>query len=120
MSNRSKQKPIGMWETVRDVLMASMKTGQFPLALGGLIFIIIVIRMPSADVSKLMFDILSKVEPGGSLFGIPLSGGCLTGWFIHVRWQRKKFAGELERMAKVRNQVQEAKLGEKLIESSDT
>jgi len=52
-----------------------MKTGQFPLALGGLIFIVMIWRMPSPDVSKLMFEIISKMEFGGTLIGYPLCHG---------------------------------------------
>jgi hypothetical protein len=47
---------------LRDVLVASMNKGQFPIAALSLISIIVIIKMPSSDVAKLVFRMLGTAE----------------------------------------------------------
>ena len=86
-----------------------MSKGQFPLALFFLSFIIMLVRMPSEDVSKLMFHILEKLE-NGSLLGYLLAGGISVGWYIHAKWQRRGMAYEVARIAGERDSAQESQL----------
>ena len=102
---RSNSLKIGFWTMMRDVLVASMNKGQFPLALVGFIFIIMILKMPSEDVSKLMFAILDGVSAGYYL-GYLLSFILLSSWFIHTRWQRRIITSEMARVTEERNRLQ--------------
>lgn len=88
-----------------EVLVASMNKGQFPLAGLLLLFIVIVCRMPSADVSKLAFQILEYVA-NGAILGYLLSGLFGFGWFFHARWQRRVIANEMERVGREKSLLQ--------------
>ncbi len=112
MSNASpKKKPTtksrtpNMWGMLSEVLVASMNKGQFPLAGLLLLFIVIVCRMPSADVSKLAFQILEYVA-NGAILGYLLSGLFGFGWFFHARWQRRVIANEMERVGREKSLLQ--------------
>jgi hypothetical protein len=110
--NGKRGNKVNLWEMLRDVLVASMNKGQFPLAICGLIFIVMVLRMPPQDVSKLVFEIVEDVKEK-YFVGDILAGVALVGWFIHAKWQRKLIHSEMERMATERNKAQEVASGRK-------
>jgi hypothetical protein len=106
------------WATaLRDVLIASINKGQFPFAILGLVLLTLIVKMPPADVSKLVFRLVDGVEQG-SLLGYLLSLLFLIGWYVHARYQRRVIAGEIERMAAERNTLQGKNLGRQRIKSS--
>src|SRR5687768_5813132 len=57
---------------LRDVLIASINKGQFPFAMLGLVLLTLIVKMPSEDVSKLVFRLVDGVERA-SLLGYLLS-----------------------------------------------
>lgn len=101
----------------RDVLVASMNKGQFPLAMVGIIFMVMVLKMPSEDVSKLVFRIFDGISDG-SVVGYVMSAALLMGWVLHSKWQRRIVAAEIERMGREKSQLQE-KLLDKSLTSSE-
>lgn len=108
----------GAWAAaLRDVLIASINKGQFPLAVLGLVLLTLILKMPPADVSKRVFRLVDGVERG-SLLGYLLSLLLLGGWYIHARYQRRVIAEELDRMAAERNTLQSKNLGQHRIKSS--
>jgi len=102
---------------VRDVLIASMNKGQFPLALFGMILIVLIIRMPPQDVSALAFRIVEDLK-AGYLAGYAVSAGAFGGWFVHARIQRRVIADELERIARLRTELQKRELGSRVKSSN--
>jgi len=114
---KQKSGKTNIWDMMRDVLIASMSKGQFPLAIVGVVIIVIVVRMPVADVSKLAFALLEKAEArywAGYAFWLLTT----IGWFYHARWQRKRIDREMRRVSEERTQLQ-AKLLNKKPESSE-
>lgn len=108
---------INFWKMLRDVLIAAMSKGQLPLATVALLFIIMILKMPGEDVSKLAFNFLALLGKGGILGGV-LFVLSLTGWAIHAKWQRRVFGREVDRLAHERNNWQRKVLGEDKVQSS--
>jgi len=102
---------------INNVLLASLVKGQFLTSLLFLTFIVMVLKMPSDDVSRLMFNILSDLE-NGKLLGYVLALIMGGGWFVTIRWQRRTITHEMKRIAETRDKSQEHHLGG-LLESSE-
>jgi hypothetical protein len=120
MTAKTKHTPakVTLWQMLRDVLIASMNKGQFLVALSFLLVVIIILKMPSQDVSRLAFEVVQKLENGrllGYFLSILLSGG----WYAHAKYQRRSIAGEQDRLANERNEWQNRAL-EGGIKSSGT
>jgi len=96
-----------MW---RDVLIASLNKGQFLIGLVGMIFTIMILKMPSEDVSKLVFEIINDLKDG-SLYGY--LGGIISimGWFLHAKGQRRRISKEMERIGREKSKLQSNQLG---------
>jgi len=90
---------------IRDVLIASINKGQFPLGIFGIIMIILALRLPSEEISKLAWAILNDVKQG-QMIGNILFLITLGGWLTHARWQRKNITLEMKRVSDQRNQLQ--------------
>lgn len=85
------------FQMLRDVLVASLNRGQFPMAVMGLIAVIAVCRMPAADLSRLIFRLLDAAEAreyGGYVLAVTIA----LGWAIHSKRQRREIAAEITRM----------------------
>lgn len=104
-------------QAIRDVLIASMNKGQFPLALVGLIIIISIIKMPPDDVSKLVFSITDMLI-NGYILGYLLFLVTVISWFIHAKLQRRIFSSEIERMAEEKSTIQQTVLRGNNLKSS--
>src|SRR5258707_6633164 len=98
---------------LRDVLVASMNKGQFPSVLLTLIILSLIWRMPSADVGKLVFELVDGARSGW-LFGYAAAGVSILGWYFHARYQRRLITGEMRRIANERSALQSQTLGKKL------
>lgn len=115
--DRAAPPKIGFWHMLRDVLVASLNKGQFPLACLFVVVLVFVIRMPPTDLSKLAWRLLDDLE-SAKLLGYALFVITLVGAFIHARFLRKMASGEMGRVAQERNKLQERALGQPL-KSSD-
>jgi len=113
--NGSNQK-VSWAQAFRDIVIASMRYGQFPffgfLALLGMA----IWKMPGQDVSRLMFTIVEYLSRG-YFMGYVLFGLSTGGWFIHAKRQRALINSEMDRIAKEKSELQQQLLGAK-IESS--
>ena len=114
----TKPPAIGMWHMLRDVFIASMNKGQFPLALFAFILISLIVKMPADDVSRLVFSIIDKLEKG-TLISQALLLTTWGGWFFHARYQRRIIDGEIERLSEARTTLQRSQLGHKIKSSED-
>ena len=94
MVNRVSNGSIGIYHMLRDVLIASIEKGQFLVAIGSLIFIMVIIKMPGADVSKLVFELLVGARARFFL-GWILWVVTMAGWYLHSRSLRRHWVEEL-------------------------
>src|SRR5262249_52330955 len=106
--------PVTWAQTVRDVLIASINKGQFPLAILGLVVLALIWKTPEEIVGSLVMDLFTRAE----YWGYPLAVVGFGGWFVHARKQRQMIAGELDRISGERNKAQQATLG-KRVKSSE-
>ena len=104
--DRRESLKIGFWTMWRDVLIASMNKGQFPLAMIGLIFAIMLLRMGGDQVSELAFSALDKLERGW-LLGYAWAIVSSLSWFFHVKLQRRTIHEEMKRLSDERTILQE-------------
>jgi len=114
-SGNRNQRPqkVGIAQSVRDVLIASMNKGQFPLALLALITLAVLYKMPGEDVSRLVFTYATDLANNG-IIGYVLFGITALSWFVHAKWQRRKINREMARMGREKTKWQEIALGKKL------
>lgn len=92
------------FQMLRDVLVASLNRGQFPMAVMGLITVIAVCRMPSADLSRLIFRLLDVAEAreyGGYVLAVTIA----LAWAIHSKRQRREIAAEIRRLSDQRTRL---------------
>ena len=97
---------------VRDVFIASMSKGQFPLAILGICTMLIILKMPSDNISNLVdkfLGLLAEWKIVGYVGAIFLS----FGWFFHSKFQRRTFTDEIRRIFEERNKLQEKLTGKK-------
>jgi hypothetical protein len=107
---------LNFWAMMNNVIISALVKGQLLPVLLFFIIIVIILKMPFADVSRLAFSILADLEKGW-LLGYVLSAGAIGGWQWQVRWQRRKYETRLRDMAKARDEAQEHALPG-LLESS--
>ena len=100
---------VNFWGMWLGVFQASLNRGQFLVAMMGFIYVIMILKMPPEDVSKLMFEILAKLERG-YLIGYILGIFSSFGWFIHARTQRRIISREMERIGLEKSHLQSNKL----------
>lgn len=117
---KPKKKPVNKPEAsltfvgmVQNVLLKSMSRGLFLPALGGVICLLVVWKIPAQDVSKLAFG-LGKHLADHSLTGYALFLVVLVAWPIHARYQRSLMTHEVRRAANERTRVQEKAAGTKM------
>ena len=83
---------------MNNVIIASLSKGQLLPVLLFFAYVLMILKMESSEVSRLMFAILSDLE-NGSLLGYLLLPAVTAGWYFHARWQRRGFEAEMRRMA---------------------
>jgi hypothetical protein len=97
------------FQMLRDVLVASLNRGQFPMAIMGLIVIIAVCRMPPSDLSRLVFRLLDAAE-ARNYMGYVLCLIIAIAWAVHSKRQRREMAAEIRRLSEQRSQLQQITL----------
>jgi hypothetical protein len=109
---------VGLFQMMRDVFLASIAKGQFPIAIFGCALIIMVFRMPPEDLTKLAFRLVEAAERRAT-FGYVLFVLTLGLWFVHSRFQRRKYGDEVARVSHERNECQKKLLGNKVKSSEE-
>lgn len=99
------------------MVVAAINRGQLPIFGAFLVVLVLIIKMPSEDVSKLVFDILRSLRHGEFIAYILLActGG---GWFVHARIMRKLFSDEVERIGREKSRLQSNLAGMKFKSSN--
>lgn len=100
MGSSARESRFGFAEMLRDVLVASISRGQFPFALLGMVTLMAILKMPSADVSRLVFRVV-EILSDGQWLGYAFAVLFLLGWAGHVSVLRHA----LERVAVARERV---------------
>lgn len=103
--SKQTQVKINFWAMIRDVLVASMTKGQFPLALFGMLLLVLIIKMPATDASKLIFELL-HLFADLSIVGWVLSFVFLLGWIYTVKVLRRVHSDEMTRIADEKSKAQ--------------
>jgi hypothetical protein len=120
--NKKQSRPrygrIGGWQVLRDVLIASMNKGQFPIAVVAVVVIVIVLKMDSKDVALLVSRVIDAQERKWFL-GYILSVLILLAWGFHAKWQRKGIVEEMNRLSALRSELQTQLANRKLGSSED-
>jgi hypothetical protein len=115
---KGKGQSIGFWQMLNNVLIASLNKGQFPLAILGCMTMMVLWKMPPADISTLVFRIVDGLEHHW-LTGYLLFVAAIGCWFAHARWQRRVITREMGRVGDQRTKLQEKLLGSKLSSSEE-
>ncbi|MEN9611908.1 MAG: hypothetical protein RLZZ628_2722 [Bacteroidota bacterium] len=102
---------------IRDIGVTSINKGQFPIAIIGAIIIILVLKMPSDDTSKLVFKVFSHFTTMHFL-GWGISFISILGWYFSNRYQRRIHHQEMTRIAEEKKKLQEQKISKKLPSSN--
>ncbi|MFW5700636.1 MAG: hypothetical protein ACOCWM_03015 [Cyclobacteriaceae bacterium] len=101
------------WGMMRDVLLASMSKGQFPLAIFSFVLIILILRLPSNE-TVVIFNKILDLFSNLSLLGWLLAVFFLIAWHISLKRQRKVHNNEVKRMAIEKKELQEILLDRKI------
>jgi len=104
-------------QALRDMVVSSINKGQLPIFGLFLVILMLIYKMPEADVSRLVFEILESLRKGEFIAYILLG---ITGfsWFVHSRSMRKKFSDETKRIGREKSALQ-SKLDGVKFKSSD-
>lgn len=107
---KPKQAQVGMWQAGRDVLVASIRKGQFPLAIILFVVMLFLWKTPGDYYPKIWDHVFSA---GGKLTVVSgaLNLALVFGWAAHARAQRRIFKEETDRIVMERNKLQEHKIG---------
>jgi len=104
---------------LRDVFVASIDKGQFPIAAVSVICLAMIIKMPDQEVARLVYRLLDEARSFCSL-GWDLSMVIAAGGYRHSQSLRRHCAAELARVTSERNNLQKQALGSHRIRSSET
>lgn len=96
---------MNFWTMMNNVIITSLVRGQLLPVLLFFLILTMILKMPSADVTKVMTVIWHGLK-SGYLGGYALSLALVGGWQWHVKWQRKNYETRLREMAKARDDAQ--------------
>lgn len=118
MANNKSQKTVGMWQAIRDVLVASINKGQFLVAVLAAIVGLIIYRLPEKELGFLSHKIIDRLMDWSAV-GWGLSACLVLGWYVHAKWQRRVTHGEMKRLSDERTKLQEKLAGREMSSSKE-
>jgi hypothetical protein len=98
---------------LQSVLLASIVKGQFPIAVGGIVLVVMLLKMRSTDVGQFAFRLLDAAERG-AVFGYVLCLVISCAWVMQVRYLKRQFRQEIDRVIAERNAMQARVLGNRI------
>ena len=116
VSKKNPNRPVGLWEAIRDVLIESMRKGQLPPVAVGMVFALFLVKTPS-DYYPTIWNKIFELRQTILVSSLVLNLVVCIGWFWNARSLRRTFQAENERIITERNLLQE-KLGVS-VESSE-
>ena len=87
---------VGLFEFLRDVLIASLDKGQFPGALICCIFLSLIWRLRPVDIVLLAGKLIHAAQ-NTCFIGYSFAIFSLVACFLHVRWQRRWIVENIQR-----------------------
>ncbi len=90
-----KKKGSNFW----DVAMKAIDRGQFPLFALWSVLLVVLLRVSSRSLERWLEH---YVVWGWGLWFVTLGG-----WLLHVRWLRKKYLAEIDRLSDEKKKLQE-------------
>jgi hypothetical protein len=96
---------MNFWAMMNNVIATSLVKGQLIPILMFFLLLTMILKMPSADVTKVLAVAWGGLK-SGYLVGYALALGLVAGWQWHVRWQRKGYEARLREIAKARDEAQ--------------
>ncbi len=117
--NNSKNNKIGFWGAIRDVSIASMNKGQFPLFIVAALIALMMFKMPAEDVSKLMFTLVGMYK---STHAVGWTLGIISslGWFLGTKRLRRIHSAEVRRIAEEKKILQKQLLAKTKLGTSNS
>jgi len=106
-----------IWGMLRDVAIASLNKGQFPMAIVGGLFFTTLLKMDSAEVTRLVFETLNLFK-SFHLVGWGLSGVSILGWYLNSKWLWGMHRDEIERISQEKKELQQHLTGKNLSSSN--
>ncbi len=82
---------VGLYEFLRDVLLASIDKSQFPFALAAIIVLAVIWKLSPADLAHLLVRLVTFAERRSDV-GYVVAIISLVGWLFHVRYKNWKIA----------------------------
>lgn len=108
---------VTFWQFLRDVFVASINKGQFPVAILGTLLIIYCIRVTPDILAELGRGIINSLL-AGYFVGYAISVLAIGGWYFHAKSLRRKHYDELGRIADEKTELQKKQLGPTKVRSS--
>jgi hypothetical protein len=112
MANTHNQK-FTIWQMFSNIFVAAINKGQLPVAILGLLLIILFIRMPADDLTAFASKVLAELK-SGYLLGYLGFIMALCGWFLHAKRLRRISHHETERIGDEKTKLQKAALPGKI------
>src|SRR5260370_18917591 len=103
-------------DVANNAFMKLISTGQLPLVLLLVVLLFLVYRTPAENIAQ-VWVVLAQMLDRKSGLGYAIGGGATAGWAIHARYQRRKFARELERIGEEKNTARQLRFNKKLVSS---
>jgi hypothetical protein len=82
---------VGLYEFLRDVLVASIDKRQFLFALTAIILLSVIWKLSPADLAYLLVRLVTFAERR-SVVGYVVAIVSVVGWWFHVRYKNWKIA----------------------------
>jgi hypothetical protein len=98
---KKRARRYGLWDMLRDVLVAAIDRGQFPVAVIAIALIVSIMWIPHDEWATIVKDTLQSLREG-ALLGYLLSVAIATGWWCHVHLIRKRHS---EKIMKIESEV---------------
>lgn len=106
------------WGMVRDIIIASINKGQFLLMGGWLIIFVLILKVDSNEASHLLRNFKTLLIDL-RILGWSLSGITIVGWYFNLKFVRRSFHREMNRISREKKEYQEKQLGYKLDTSNN-
>ncbi len=100
-----KRKTTNFW----DVAMRAIDRGQFPLFAIWSLALLALVRVSRSFLERYLLNY--------AIWGWVLWLVTLGGWLVHVRWLRRKYSEEIDRLSEEKKSLQEQLAGRKLSSS---
>jgi len=102
----SAREPGVTWaQAARDVVLRAMDTGQLPFVALWFVALLILLKMPSAEMMAMIHSLIGKLEHG-ELISYILLLVSWAGWYVHAKTMRAQHVAECSRIGQEKSKLQ--------------